>query len=116
MDSVRYIVASAVLRGWSLHQFDSVTAFLHGDIDTDIYMELPEGFQEEGYVCRLRRFGRQLGVSHHHSLNNTQAPCLKLCVARQLEKLGAGKTVETIALVDRMVQQILVDTCFSQES
>lgn len=55
MDSVRCIVASAVLKGWKLHQFDAVTAFLHGDIDTDIYMELPEGFQEEGYVCRLRR-------------------------------------------------------------
>lgn len=55
MDSVRSIVASAVLRRWKLHQFDAVTAFLHGDIDSSIYMELPEGFEEDGYVCRLRR-------------------------------------------------------------
>ena len=55
MDSVRCIVASAVLRGWELHQFDAVTAFLHGDVDSSIYMELPEGFEEPGYVCRLRR-------------------------------------------------------------
>ncbi|KAJ6050443.1 uncharacterized protein N7446_010552 [Penicillium canescens] len=55
MDSVRCIVASAVLRGWKLHQFDAVTAFLHGDVDSCIYMELPEGFEEPGYVCRLRR-------------------------------------------------------------
>jgi hypothetical protein len=55
MDSVRSIVASAVLRGWKLHQFDAVTAFLHGDVDSSIYMELPEGFEEDGYVCRLRR-------------------------------------------------------------
>jgi hypothetical protein len=55
MDSVRSIVASSVLKGWKLHQFDAVTAFLHGDADTVIYMELPEGFQEEGYVCCLRR-------------------------------------------------------------
>jgi hypothetical protein len=54
MDSVRCIVASAVLRGWKLHQFDAVTAFLHGDVDSSIYMELPEGFEEPGYVCRLR--------------------------------------------------------------
>ena len=46
MDSVRSIVASAVLRGWKLHQFDAVTAFLHGDVDSSIYMELPEGFEE----------------------------------------------------------------------
>ncbi|KAJ6003561.1 hypothetical protein N7522_006253 [Penicillium canescens] len=55
MDSARCIVASAVLRGWKLHQFDAVTAFLHGDVDSSIYMELPEGFEEPGYVCRLRR-------------------------------------------------------------
>ncbi|OQE62856.1 hypothetical protein PENNAL_c0258G09243 [Penicillium nalgiovense] len=55
MDSVRCIIASAALRGWKLHQFDAVTAFLHGDVDSSIYMELPEGFEESGYVCRLRR-------------------------------------------------------------
>jgi hypothetical protein len=55
MDSVRCIIASAVLRGWKLHQFDAVTAFLHGDVDSSIYMALPEGFEEPGYVCRLRR-------------------------------------------------------------
>ncbi|KAJ5862916.1 hypothetical protein N7455_006984 [Penicillium solitum] len=55
MDSVRCIIASAALRGWKLHQFDAVTAFLHGDVDSSIYMELPEGFEEPGYVYRLRR-------------------------------------------------------------
>jgi hypothetical protein len=55
MDSVRCIIASAVLRGWKLHQFDAVTAFLHGDVDSSSYMELPEGFEEPGYVYRLRR-------------------------------------------------------------
>lgn len=55
IDSVCGIVASAVLRRWKLHQFDTVTAFLHGDVDSSIYMELPEGFEEPGYVYQLRR-------------------------------------------------------------
>jgi hypothetical protein len=55
MDSVRAIVAGAVLQGWKFRHLDAKTAFLHGDADTAIYMELPEGFTEEGYVCRLRR-------------------------------------------------------------
>jgi hypothetical protein len=55
MDSVRCIVASAALREWKLHQFDAVTAFSHGDVDSSIYMKLPEGFEEPGYVSRLRR-------------------------------------------------------------
>jgi hypothetical protein len=54
MDSVRCIIASAVC-GCKIHQIDAVTAFLHGDVDSFIYMELPEGFEEPGYVCRLRR-------------------------------------------------------------
>ena len=33
MDSARCIVASAVLHSWKLHQFDAVTAFLHGNVD-----------------------------------------------------------------------------------
>jgi Reverse transcriptase (RNA-dependent DNA polymerase) len=55
MDSVRCIIASTVLRGWKLHQFDAVTAFLHGDIDPSVYNELLEGFEEPGYVCQLHR-------------------------------------------------------------
>ena len=34
-----------MLRGWKLHQFDGVTAFLHGDIDSSIYVELLEGLK-----------------------------------------------------------------------
>ena len=55
MDSVRYIIASAALHRWKLHQFDAITAFLHGNVDSSIYMELPKGFKELGYVYRLRR-------------------------------------------------------------
>ncbi|GJW11240.1 reverse transcriptase [Tanacetum coccineum] len=37
---------------------DVKTAFLHGDLDKEIYMEQPKGFQvkwKEGYVCRLQK-------------------------------------------------------------
>lgn len=79
MDSIRSIVASAVLKGWKLHQFDAMTAFLHGDIDAEIYMELPEGFREDGYVCRLRR--SLYGLK--------QAPRIWYqCVQRALKKHG----------------------------
>jgi hypothetical protein len=30
-----------------------VMASLHSDLNIDIYMQLPEGFKEEGYICYL---------------------------------------------------------------
>jgi hypothetical protein len=35
------------------------TAFLHGDLEEDIYMDQPEGFivpGKEDYVCRLKKY------------------------------------------------------------
>ena len=37
---------------------DVKTAYLHGELDTEIYMQQPEGFEEKGkenLVCRLRK-------------------------------------------------------------
>ncbi|RDX86519.1 hypothetical protein CR513_32141, partial [Mucuna pruriens] len=48
----------AAIRHWPLHQLDIKNAFLHGDLDEEIYMEQPPGFVaqgESGLVCKLRR-------------------------------------------------------------
>jgi hypothetical protein len=43
-------------RGWKVHQLDVKTAFLHGDIDVDVYMEQHDGFVEgTNLVCTLQK-------------------------------------------------------------
>jgi len=43
-DSIRALLAFAVQKKMLIHQIDVVAAFLHGDLEEDIYMEQPEGY------------------------------------------------------------------------
>ena len=38
-----------------LAQFDVPTAFLNAEVEEDIFMELPDGFQQDGMVCKLHK-------------------------------------------------------------
>ncbi len=56
--SLRTILALAASEKWEVHQMDVKTAFLNGDLQEDVFMELPEGLKEvgtENLVCKLKR-------------------------------------------------------------
>ena len=42
--SVKLILGLAANKGWSLTQMDVTNAFLHSDLDEEIYMSLPQGY------------------------------------------------------------------------
>jgi hypothetical protein len=57
-DSIRTILAVAVADDMDITQFDVKTAYLHGEIEEELYMAQPVGFedpQHEGEVCRLHK-------------------------------------------------------------
>lgn len=56
MDSIRLALSIAAARGWEVHHMDVKNAFLHGDLEEEIYMEQPPGYmQNSSLVCKLKK-------------------------------------------------------------
>jgi hypothetical protein len=57
MTTVQLIIAIVASKGWSLRQMDVKNAFLHGDLQEEIYMTPPPGFfsTTSTDVCKLKR-------------------------------------------------------------
>lgn len=56
METIRSVIALAASRGWDLFQIDVNNAFLHGELDEEVYMEVPKGIPNpSNKVCRLRK-------------------------------------------------------------
>ena len=56
--SIRVLLAFVALYDMELKQLDIKTAFLHRELEEEIYMERPEGFvvpHKEHLVCRLKK-------------------------------------------------------------
>ncbi|KAJ4723417.1 Retrovirus-related Pol polyprotein from transposon TNT 1-94 [Melia azedarach] len=56
--TVRVLIALAESKSWKLWQMDVKNAFLHGELDREIYMEQPKGFEckeRSHYVCKLKK-------------------------------------------------------------
>ena len=77
------------IKGWPLHQLDVNSAFLHGDLDKEMYIFLPHGFHSKGdcsfagcvagsgsrpLICKLRKslYGlKQASRQWHAKLSTT---------------------------------------------
>jgi hypothetical protein len=56
--SLRTVLALAAAEDMEVHTMDVSSAFLNGDLDEEIYMAQPEGFEapgQEHLVCRLKK-------------------------------------------------------------
>ena len=58
LNTVKVLLSLAANLNWPLHQFDVKNAFLHGDLEEEIYMDVSLGYMansKDKIVCKLQR-------------------------------------------------------------
>lgn len=58
LETVRMVVACAAQRNWKIYQLDVKSAFLHGELSEDVYIEQPRGYEmkeNENKVYKLHK-------------------------------------------------------------
>ena len=58
INSIRVLLSLAVNFTWPLHQLDVKNVFLNGDLEEEVFMDLPPGFEKSlgtNKVCSLKK-------------------------------------------------------------
>ena len=53
INSIQVLLSLAVKSNWSFHKLDVKNAFLNEDLEEEIFMDQPSGFEEKGNKCRV---------------------------------------------------------------
>ena len=59
MNTIKILIALEVQFDWPLQQYDIKNAFLHGELEDEIYMKIPPGYSKiqitNNSVCKLKK-------------------------------------------------------------
>ncbi|RVW37569.1 Retrovirus-related Pol polyprotein from transposon RE1 [Vitis vinifera] len=58
LNTIRVLISLATNLNWPLHQFDVKNAFLHGELEEEVYTDIPSGYSVTtgtNEVCKLQR-------------------------------------------------------------
>ena len=69
MTTLRTMLGLVAIEDMELVQMDVKTAFLHGDLEEDVYMAQPKGYEQpsrEQLVCKLNKVMRDFHTIQNH--------------------------------------------------
>lgn len=53
--TTRALFATAAARNWDVHHLDVRTAYLHASMDMDVYIAVPDGFEDASHDALLQK-------------------------------------------------------------
>jgi hypothetical protein len=60
LDTVRVLLAFAANNGWKVHHLDVKYAFLHGELEEEVYVSQPEGYKVKGREHEVFKLSKAL--------------------------------------------------------
>ena len=71
LNSVRVLLSLAVNLDWPLHQLDIKNVFLNGELEKEVYMQIPPGLESPNTSNMVRKLGKSL-----YGLKKSPRACL----------------------------------------
>jgi hypothetical protein len=108
-NSIRTILALVAELNLELHQMDVKTAFLNGNLEEEIYMNLPPGFRMPGVVWKLKRglYGLKQASREWYKRLRTEFEKLNFCRLQTdhgiFMKLEGGARIIVAVYVDDLL-------------
>ncbi|RVW64346.1 Retrovirus-related Pol polyprotein from transposon RE1 [Vitis vinifera] len=113
LNTIRILLSLAVNQDWCLQQLDIKNAFLNGDLEEEVYMEIPPGFEgsmAKNQVCKLQKSLYGLKQSPRAWFDRFTKVVLKLGYKQGqadhtlfVKKSHAGKMAILIVYVDDII-------------
>eukprot|EP00268_Persea_americana_P056077 TRINITY_DN6570_c0_g1_i4.p1 TRINITY_DN6570_c0_g1~~TRINITY_DN6570_c0_g1_i4.p1 ORF type:complete len:520 (+),score=81.62 TRINITY_DN6570_c0_g1_i4:3057-4616(+) len=112
-DTIRMILALAANREWSVYQLDVKSAFLHGELSEEVFIERPQGYEVEGAQDKVYKLKKALyglkqaprawfSIIESYFIKEGFEKCL--CEHTLFIKCGAGGRVLIVSLyVDDLI-------------
>ncbi|CAL9029558.1 unnamed protein product [Prunus brigantina] len=60
LDTIRIVISLAAQKNWVIYQLDVKSAFLHGEINEEVFVDQPPGYEQKGHETKVYRLKKAL--------------------------------------------------------
>ncbi|KAI5335657.1 hypothetical protein L3X38_025790 [Prunus dulcis] len=60
LDTIRVVISLAAQKGWTIYQLDVKSAFLHGELNEEVFVTQPPGYEKTGHEHKVYKLKKAL--------------------------------------------------------